>query len=45
MNNPLVSIILPTRNGERFLNQALDSVVLQDYAPYELVVVDDHSTD
>ena len=45
MNNPLVSIILPTRNGERFLDQALDSVFRQEYAPYELLVVDDHSTD
>lgn len=45
MNNPLVSIILPIRNGERFLDQALDSVFLQDYTPYELLVVDDHSTD
>lgn len=45
MNNPLVSIILPIRNGERFLDQALDSVFLQDYAPCELLVVDDHSID
>lgn len=45
MNNPLVSIILPIRNGERFLDQALDSVFLQNYAPYELLVIDDHSTD
>ena len=45
MHNPLVSVILPTRNGERFLDQALDSVFRQDYAPYELLVIDDHSTD
>ncbi len=44
-HNPLVSIILPTRNGERFLDQALDCVFRQDHSPYELLVIDDHSTD
>ena len=41
----LVSVIMPVFNGERFLRQALDSVVAQDYAPLELIVVDDGSTD
>ena len=41
----LVSVIMPVFNGERFLRQALDSVMAQDYAPLELIVVDDGSTD
>src|SRR5690349_14699879 len=43
--NPLVSIILPVYNGERFLAQAIESALAQTYSRYELVVVDDGSTD
>ena len=42
---PLVSIIVAVRNGERFLADALRSVLGQDYPAYELLVVDGHSTD
>ena len=42
---PLVSVVVPVRNGERFLGEALDSVLTQDYEPLELIVVDDGSTD
>ena len=42
---PLVSIILPVRNAERFLTQALASVQAQTYQHYELIIVDGESTD
>ena len=45
MTNPLVSVIVPVRNGERFLSEALDSVAAQEYEPYEVIVVDGASTD
>lgn len=44
-NFPLVSIILPVKNGARFLKQAMDTVVQQAYQPYELIVIDGHSVD
>jgi glycosyltransferase involved in cell wall biosynthesis len=40
-----VSVVVPVRNGARFLREALDSVVENGYAPFEIVVVDGHSTD
>ena len=41
----LVSVIIPCYNGERFIDQSIASVYLQDYTPIELIVVDDGSTD
>jgi glycosyltransferase involved in cell wall biosynthesis len=40
-----ISVIVPVFNGERFLQDALDSVFTQDVSGLDLVVVDDGSTD
>ena len=40
-----VSVIIPVYNGERYLRAALESVFGQDHKPYEVIVVDDGSTD
>jgi glycosyltransferase involved in cell wall biosynthesis len=45
MSRPLVSAIMPVYNGEAFLQAALDSLLAQDYDPFEIVVCDDGSTD
>lgn len=45
MEPTLISCIIPVFNGERYLGEALDSVVTQTYRPIEIIVVDDGSTD
>lgn len=42
---PLVSIIVPVYNGERYLRESLDSIVAQSYHNKEILVLDDASTD
>jgi glycosyltransferase involved in cell wall biosynthesis len=42
---PKVSIILPARNEEGFIEKCLDSLISQDYSNYEIVAIDDSSDD
>ena len=42
---PLISIVLPTYNGSRFIEQAIESCLDQSYPHWELIIVDDASTD
>ncbi len=44
-HRPLVSIVLPTYNGEKFIKEALDAIINQTYQNWELIVVNDCSTD
>lgn len=45
MKTHLVSILMPVRNTAIFLPECLDSIICQSYSNWELIIVNDHSTD
>jgi glycosyltransferase involved in cell wall biosynthesis len=45
MNNPLISIITPNFNASQFISRTINSVLNQTYKNWELLIVDDCSTD
>ena len=44
-DQPLVSVIMPAYNAEKFIATSIDSIVQQRYSNWELIIVDDGSTD
>lgn len=42
---PVVSVVMPTWNGERFLRPAIESILNQTFRDFELILIDDGSTD
>lgn len=45
MNNPLISIIVPVYNAEKTLNRCVDSIVVQTFTNWELLLINDGSKD
>ena len=45
MNQPLISVIMPVLNGQRFIAEAIASIHAQNYPNLEILVIDDGSTD
>lgn len=45
MSDPFVTVVVPAYNAELYITEALDSVVAQTFSDYEVVIVDDGSTD
>lgn len=43
--SPLVSIVLPVYNCEKYLRECIDSILAQTYGTWELLIIDDGSTD
>ncbi len=44
-NSPLVSVIMPAYNTEKYVGQAIESILNETYKKYEFIIVDDASTD
>lgn len=42
---PAVSVLMPVYNGERYVRQAVDSILAQSFSDFEFIIVDDGSTD
>ena len=45
MNIPKISVIMPVFNVEKYLNEAIDSILNQTYTDFEFIILNDGSTD
>jgi len=45
MPQPAVTVLMPVHNGERYLKEAVESILAQTFADFEFLVIDDGSTD
>lgn len=43
--NPKISVVMPTYNAEKYLREAIDSILNQTYSDFEFLIIDDNSTD
>jgi glycosyltransferase involved in cell wall biosynthesis len=45
MINPLISVLLPVYNAEKYLNEAINSILFQTFTNFELIIINDGSSD
>lgn len=45
MNHPIISVVMPVYNGEKYLSEAIDSILYQTYTDFEFIILNDGSTD
>ena len=45
MNNPIISVVLPVYNEEKFIGECIESILNQTYRDFELIIINDASTD
>lgn len=43
--NPILSVVMPAKNTEKFIKKTLDSLINQSFKDWELIFIDDHSED
>ena len=44
-SDPLVTVLMPVYNGEKYLSEAINSILYQTYENFEFLIIDDFSTD
>lgn len=44
-NNPMISVVMPVYNCEKYIQEAVDSILKQTYTNFELLIIDNASTD
>ena len=45
MNNPKVTVLMSTYNSEKYLREAVDSILSQTFKDFEFLIINDGSTD
>ena len=45
MNNPLVSVVMPVYNADKYLRESIKSILKQTYSNFEFIIINDGSTD
>lgn len=45
LNPPIVTVLMPVYNGERYLDEAIKSILTQTFTDFEFLIIDDNSTD
>jgi glycosyltransferase involved in cell wall biosynthesis len=45
MTSPKISVCIPVYNCEKFINKSIDSILNQDFSDFELIIIDNKSTD
>jgi glycosyltransferase involved in cell wall biosynthesis len=45
VNNPLITVLMPVFNAEKYLSEAIDSILDQSFDNFEFIIIDDASTD
>lgn len=45
MKKPLLTVVMPAYNGEKYINAAIDSVLNQTFENFELLIINDGSVD